>query len=248
MLGLRQQEITANNMANAQTPGFKISRLVSRDTVETGRDVDNYMRQRELQSADEVHVDWSNGPLIQTGNPLDVALRGDGFLAISTPDGDRYLRTASLKTTDQGELVDGTGSPRPGPDRSAHPPAAGRQDRDRSRWTDHFGRQTGRHAQDRRLPQAVLPEAGRQRTLGSLRGERRRPGARTRARFGEHRGGTGCPGRSQRQHRGRNGADDLPVPRLRSRQQGFALGGHHTGPRRQRSRQGLKGQNPCYAA
>jgi flagellar basal body rod protein FlgG len=111
MLGLRQQEITANNMANAQTPGFKISRLVSRDTVETGRDVDNYMRQRELQSADEVHVDWSNGPLIQTGNPLDVALRGDGFLAISTPDGDRYLRTASLKTTDQGELVDETGAP-----------------------------------------------------------------------------------------------------------------------------------------
>jgi flagellar basal body rod protein FlgG len=111
MLGLRQQEITANNMANAQTPGFKISRLVSRDTVQTGRDVDNYMRQRELQSADEVHVDWSNGPLVQTGNPLDLALRGDGFLAISTPEGDRYLRTASLKTTDQGNLVDGTGSP-----------------------------------------------------------------------------------------------------------------------------------------
>lgn len=111
MLSLRKQEITTNNMANAQTDGFKISRLVTHDTVKTGRDVDDYMRQRELQRADEVHVDWSSGPLIQTGNATDVALRGDGFLAVSTPDGERYMRTGSLKTTSDGQLVDPTGSP-----------------------------------------------------------------------------------------------------------------------------------------
>jgi flagellar basal-body rod protein FlgG len=111
MLSLRKQEITTNNMANAQTSGFKISRLVTHATVESGRDVDNYMRQRENQRADEVHVDWSSGPLIQTGNATDVALRGDGFLAISTADGERYLRSASLKTTSEGQLVDPSGSP-----------------------------------------------------------------------------------------------------------------------------------------
>ena len=111
MLSLRKQEITTNNMANAQTNGFKISRLVTHATVESGRDVDDYMRQREDQRADEVHVDWSNGPLIQTGKATDVALRGDGFLAVSTPDGERYMRTASLKTTSDGQLVDPSGSP-----------------------------------------------------------------------------------------------------------------------------------------
>jgi len=69
------------------------------------------MRQREDQRADEVHVDWSSGPLIQTGNATDVALRGNGFLAISTPDGERYLRSASLKITSDRQLVDPSGSP-----------------------------------------------------------------------------------------------------------------------------------------
>lgn len=111
MLTLRKQEVTTNNLANAQTTGFKISRLVTHATVESKRDVDQYMRQRELQRADEVHTDWQPGPLVQTGNPLDLAIRGDGFLAISTPSGEKYLRSASLKPQADGTLVDSTGSP-----------------------------------------------------------------------------------------------------------------------------------------
>ena len=110
MLTMRKQEVTTNNLANAQTTGFKISRLVTHATVESKRDNDQYMRQRENQREDEVHVDWQPGPLVQTGNALDVALRGDGFLAISTPSGERYLRSASLKVNDSNELVDSTGS------------------------------------------------------------------------------------------------------------------------------------------
>jgi flagellar basal-body rod protein FlgG len=110
MLSLRRQELTSNNLANAQTTGFKISRLATHDTVQVGRDVDNFMRQREQQRADEVHLDWSSGPLIQTGNPLDVAIRGNGFLAVSTPDGERYLRSANLKLNSDHELVDPSGS------------------------------------------------------------------------------------------------------------------------------------------
>jgi flagellar basal-body rod protein FlgG len=79
--------------------------------VKTGRDVDNYMRQRELQRADEVHVDWSSGPLIQTGNSTDVALRGDGFFAVSTPEGERYMRSASLRSNADGVLVEPSGNP-----------------------------------------------------------------------------------------------------------------------------------------
>lgn len=110
MLTMRKQEITSNNMANAQTTGFKLSHLTTHATVESRRDVDDYMRQREEQRADEVHTDWQPGPLVSTGNPLDVAVRGDGFLAISTPAGERYLRSASMKLTEDGTLVDPTGS------------------------------------------------------------------------------------------------------------------------------------------
>lgn len=110
MLTMRKQEITSNNMANAQTTGFKISRLATHATVESKRDVDDYMRQREEQRADEVSTDWQSGPMVSTGNPLDVALRGDGFLVIATPHGERFLRSASMKLTAEGTLVDPTGS------------------------------------------------------------------------------------------------------------------------------------------
>lgn len=110
MLTMRKQEVTTNNLANSQTTGFKISRMVTHATVESGRDNDQYMRQRENQRQDEVHVDWQPGPLIQTGNALDVSLRGDGFLAVSTTAGERYLRSASLKINDSNQLVDPSGS------------------------------------------------------------------------------------------------------------------------------------------
>lgn len=111
MLALRKQELSTNNLANAQTTGFKISRMVTHATVDARRDGEAYMRQRETQKADEVHSDWSSGPLIQTGNALDLALMGDGFLAVSTPGGERYMRSTSLKTMGDGLLVDPAGSP-----------------------------------------------------------------------------------------------------------------------------------------
>ncbi len=110
MLTMRKQEVTTNNLANAQTTGFKISRLVTHTTVEAKRDNDQFLRQRETQREDDVHVDWQNGPMIQTGNQMDVSLRGDGFLAIATPKGDRYLRSTSLKVNGSNELVDPSGS------------------------------------------------------------------------------------------------------------------------------------------
>lgn len=110
MLQVRKQELTANNIANVQTTGFKLSRLVTHDTVQSRRDVDQYMRTREEQRVDEVGIDWKNGPLVRTGNKLDVALRGDGFLVASTPSGERYFRSASLQLNGEGQLVDLSGA------------------------------------------------------------------------------------------------------------------------------------------
>lgn len=110
LLQVRKQELTANNIANVQTTGFKLSRLVTHDTVESRRDVDQYMRTREAQRIDEVGIDWKSGPMVRTGNNLDVALRGQGFLVASTPAGERYFRSASLQVNAEGTLVDLAGA------------------------------------------------------------------------------------------------------------------------------------------
>jgi len=110
MLQVRKQELTANNIANVQTTGFKLSRMVTHDTVESRRDIDQYMRSRETQRVDEVGIDWRAGPLVKTGNPLDVAVRGDGFLVAKTTQGERYFRSASLQLNADRQLVDLSGA------------------------------------------------------------------------------------------------------------------------------------------
>jgi flagellar basal-body rod protein FlgF len=54
-------------------------------------------------------LDLKPGPIQQTGNPLDVAVQGDGFLAIQTPQGERYTRNGALQLNANGELVTSQG-------------------------------------------------------------------------------------------------------------------------------------------
>ena len=55
--------------------------------------------------------DMSQGPVHQTGNPLDVAINGDAFLVVQTPRGERYTRNGSLHINPQGQLVTTEGHP-----------------------------------------------------------------------------------------------------------------------------------------
>ena len=50
-------------------------------------------------------IDLSQGPLERTGNPLDVAIDGNGFLVVQTPRGERYTRNGALQINNSGELV-----------------------------------------------------------------------------------------------------------------------------------------------
>ena len=51
----------------------------------------------------------SQGPIEHTGNPLDVAIDGNGFLAVQTPRGERYTRNGALQINATGELVTSDG-------------------------------------------------------------------------------------------------------------------------------------------
>ena len=95
----RRQEITANNLANAGTAGFKADRLVAH-------------RPGDYDSPVPVEAtDHSQGSLRTTGRTLDIALEGRGYLTIETPWGDRLSRGGSLKLDGEGRLTTDEGYP-----------------------------------------------------------------------------------------------------------------------------------------
>lgn len=88
----RRQQAIANNLANVDTVGFKKERVF-------GRMVDD-----AVTAADAI-TDRSQGDVTPTGNTLDVALQGDAFLVVQTPDGERLTRGGALRMDDQRRLV-----------------------------------------------------------------------------------------------------------------------------------------------
>jgi flagellar basal-body rod protein FlgF len=88
---LKIVDVITNNLANANTVGFKrdFGHILE---GETGFDVGT-------------NIDLSSGDLIGTGNNLDAAINGEGFFAIETPSGERYTRAGSFGVNAAGELV-----------------------------------------------------------------------------------------------------------------------------------------------
>jgi flagellar basal-body rod protein FlgF len=110
----RQIDVIANNVANVNTSGFKADRTLfeeylapqARGSSFTGSD----QRVSYVNDIATYH-DLSQGPNEQTGNPLDVAIDGNGFLAVQTPAGERYTRSGSMQINAQGQLVTEQGDP-----------------------------------------------------------------------------------------------------------------------------------------
>lgn len=93
----RRQEIVSNNLANADTNGFKAERVFARLMGEAGPVADTA-------------TDRSAGSLRPTGSPLDIALGGEGFLVVETPQGERLTRGGAFRLDDQNRIVDANGN------------------------------------------------------------------------------------------------------------------------------------------
>jgi flagellar basal-body rod protein FlgF len=108
----RQIGVIANNVANVNTNGFKADRSLFEEFLQTGAREDNFVgRDRRVsfvQDRATLH-DFASGPNERTGNPLDVAINGKGFLAVQTPGGERYTRDGALQINAQGQLVTHSG-------------------------------------------------------------------------------------------------------------------------------------------
>ena len=109
----RQLDVVANNIANANTTGYKSTSSIFQDFLS------NSASDGTFSSTDApIHFvfdreswrDYSQGPIRQTGNPLDIALDGQGFIAVQTQAGERYTRNGALKINASGQLVTADGA------------------------------------------------------------------------------------------------------------------------------------------
>jgi flagellar basal-body rod protein FlgF len=102
---LAKQDMLANNLANANTSGFKISQLATRSTVTVDRNDEYKLHQSEKQNLNEEYTQFTQGPLVQTDHSLDAALSGDGFFQVQTPEGTAYTRNGSFSINADKQLV-----------------------------------------------------------------------------------------------------------------------------------------------
>ena len=107
----RRVEITANNLANASTTGFR-RLLLAQSTPSAGPtplDPTGGPAQATLPIDLTSRIDTTQGPLSATGNPLHVAIQGEGYFVVATPEGDRFTRDGAFRQDPEGNLVTSSG-------------------------------------------------------------------------------------------------------------------------------------------
>lgn len=113
----KAQDVIASNLANANTTGFKADQPVFETTLERTLaviDGRNHTRIGPLSSGavlSTTYTDPSPGAIQDTGNPFDLAIEGEGFFVIQTPNGNRYTRNGAFGLNSEGMLVTRDGRP-----------------------------------------------------------------------------------------------------------------------------------------
>jgi flagellar basal-body rod protein FlgF len=107
----RELDVVANNLANMNTTGYKADGSLFEEYLSSNaRAAPKGSRVSFVQDRGVWH-DMSQGALDRTGNPLDLAIDGKGYLVVQTPGGERYTRNGALKTDATGQLVTSEGYP-----------------------------------------------------------------------------------------------------------------------------------------
>jgi flagellar basal-body rod protein FlgF len=105
---IAQQEVLANNLANALTPGYKRDKVSFQAVLEQAARPGSPATLPggpSYTTAINSRSDMRPGAMDQTGNPLDLAIAGDGFFAVQTPAGERYTRAGNFSLNQTGELI-----------------------------------------------------------------------------------------------------------------------------------------------
>ncbi len=114
---MKAMEVMANNLANMTTTGFRAERVQFETVVSkeysklsagmTNTDVrmPSYSSPAAFLGIRGTFTDLSQGGIETTGNPLDVAIQGEGLFVVNTPDGERYTRAGNFSLDATGRLV-----------------------------------------------------------------------------------------------------------------------------------------------
>ncbi|HVT99292.1 MAG TPA: flagellar hook basal-body protein [Acidobacteriaceae bacterium] len=106
-------DLAAGNLANAGTAGYRAERDYFRSAIlgpdSLGSQLNTTVNAFGILGGSR--LDFGQGALTPTGNPLDLAIEGDGFFAIQTQQGIRYTRDGQLQRAQDGTLTTQAGEP-----------------------------------------------------------------------------------------------------------------------------------------
>jgi flagellar basal-body rod protein FlgF len=106
-------DAVASNLANAGTSGFRAERDFFRNAIVGPEAADSQLNGviNDYGVLGGSRLDFGQGAITATGNPLDIALQGSGFLAVQTAHGIRYTRDGRLVRAVNGTLTNAAGEP-----------------------------------------------------------------------------------------------------------------------------------------
>ncbi len=104
---MRELNTVANNIANINTNGFRRESNVFAEHIKALQNGDPSL---SISTLTRRYVDLSEGDIVKTSNPLDIAIEGDGFFVVETPQGERLTRDGALSLNAQNELISATGA------------------------------------------------------------------------------------------------------------------------------------------
>ncbi len=109
----RAMDVVANNLANASTPGYRAERAVFADWLvrEPAGAEPPGGRTLAFTQTRATYRDHTEGALTQTGNPLDLALSGEGWFTVQTDAGTRLTRAGRFTLQQDGTITDEAGHP-----------------------------------------------------------------------------------------------------------------------------------------
>lgn len=98
----KRLDLIANNIANSSTPGYKAEGRLFRDYMQK-------VGTTKKAEPQDLYRDYKAGGLSRTGNTLDVAIAGEGFFQVETPEGTRYTRNGRFSIDNDGNLISSGG-------------------------------------------------------------------------------------------------------------------------------------------
>ncbi len=110
----RQLDVIANNLANVNTAGFKNEQVLFAEYLMPVAEASAFSGDDRglsyVQDGQPLN-DFGAGSQQQTGNPLDVAIDGDAWFVVETPDGERFTRNGAFTINPAGQLSSADGQP-----------------------------------------------------------------------------------------------------------------------------------------